>query len=243
MPGQPGWRRWLPDGVLSNVSYLPLAGAAQNRNPRCRPVLARWADLFAHFFGNRGGLPPSTPKSSPPTARPPSSSAPRREMPWPTLAASFRSGPLPARGKRCDLGLGRACNILVALGGIAHRLPVDAWLGWKASAGSSPPPGTAATPCPGQRIPRTRLSPDLVASVDALIGKPGYGTFTEAACSGHAGTFQRRDDWPEQACLIDWLQERGRVGKFPARRWHQARSPAPLNCWPFAEAAGSAPRG
>ncbi|MDR0441547.1 MAG: hypothetical protein LBI59_11325, partial [Candidatus Accumulibacter sp.] len=48
---------------------------------------------------------------------------------------------------------------------------------------------------------------DLVRSVDAVLTKPGYGTFTEAACNGAPVLYVRRDDWPEQDCLIEWLEE------------------------------------
>jgi hypothetical protein len=51
---------------------------------------------------------------------------------------------------------------------------------------------------------------DLLCSVNAVITKPGYGTFTEAACNGTPVIYQRREDWPEQDCLIDWLQANGR---------------------------------
>ena len=53
-------------------------------------------------------------------------------------------------------------------------------------------------------------SEDLVGAVDVVVTKPGYGTFTEAACNGTPVLYQRRKDWPEQDCLIAWLQEYGR---------------------------------
>ena len=43
---------------------------------------------------------------------------------------------------------------------------------------------------------------DLLCSVDAVITKPGYGTFTEAACNGTPVIYQRRKNWPEPDCLI-----------------------------------------
>ncbi len=39
---------------------------------------------------------------------------------------------------------------------------------------------------------------DLLASVDAVVTKPGYGTFVEAACSGIPILYLERDDWPER---------------------------------------------
>ena len=51
---------------------------------------------------------------------------------------------------------------------------------------------------------------DLVRSVDAILTKPGYGTFSEAACNGTPVLYVRRDNWPEQDYLIDWLQHNAR---------------------------------
>jgi UDP:flavonoid glycosyltransferase YjiC (YdhE family) len=50
---------------------------------------------------------------------------------------------------------------------------------------------------------------DLLASSDALICKPGYGSFVEAASSGVPVLFVSRADWPESPALIEWLQQHG----------------------------------
>jgi UDP-N-acetylglucosamine:LPS N-acetylglucosamine transferase len=59
---------------------------------------------------------------------------------------------------------------------------------------------------------------DLLCSADAVITKPGYGTFTEAACNGIPVLYQRRGDWPEQEPLIAWLQEKARCAEVSARQ-------------------------
>lgn len=48
--------------------------------------------------------------------------------------------------------------------------------------------------------------PDLLASSDLLVGKPGYGAFAEAARLGKPVVYMRRPDWPEELFLIEWLQ-------------------------------------
>ena len=81
---------------------------------------------------------------------------------------------------------------------------------------------------------------DLLRSVDAVITKPGYGTFTEAACNGTPVLYQRREDWPEQDCLIAWLEQNGRCGEIGeedlrcgtlgealARLWQSPHRPLP----------------
>lgn len=205
---------WLaalaPDGVLSNVSYLPLAGAAQAGIPAAALCSLNWADLFAHFFGNREWAAAIHAEILAAYRSAALFLRATPGMPMADLGNVVSVGPIAARGKRCDLGLGAGVrSILVALGGIAHRLPVDAWprlqgIRWLVPAAwNCRHPDALASESLGLDFP------DLVASVDALIGKPGYGTFTEAACNGTPVLFQRRDDWPEQACLIDWLQEQG----------------------------------
>lgn len=60
------------------------------------------------------------------------------------------------------------------------------------------------------------MFPDLLASSDVLICKPGYGAFTEAACLGKPVVYIRQPDWPEEVHLIDWLE--GQVPCTEARR-------------------------
>ena len=55
------------------------------------------------------------------------------------------------------------------------------------------------------------LFTDLLASVDTALTKPGYGTFSEAACNGTPVLYVRRENWPEQDCLLDWLQLNARA--------------------------------
>lgn len=48
---------------------------------------------------------------------------------------------------------------------------------------------------------------ETLASCDALISKPGYGTFAEAACNGIPVLSVERNDWPESRWLVDWLAD------------------------------------
>jgi small subunit ribosomal protein S21 len=58
--------------------------------------------------------------------------------------------------------------------------------------------------------PPSRVS-DLLASVDAVITKPGYGTFVEAACAGTPILYLERDDWPETPHFAAWLAQHARA--------------------------------
>jgi UDP-N-acetylglucosamine:LPS N-acetylglucosamine transferase len=50
---------------------------------------------------------------------------------------------------------------------------------------------------------------DVLASSDALLSKPGYGSFVEAASAGVPLLYVGRPDWPESPALIEWLQGHG----------------------------------
>ena len=75
---------------------------------------------------------------------------------------------------------------------------------------------------------------DVVCSVDALITKPGYGSFVEAACNGIPILYVRRGDWPEEHYLVRWLPaqasclelarrdlDRGELGEPLKSLWQQ----------------------
>ncbi|MFM8797976.1 MAG: hypothetical protein ACKODT_03380, partial [Fluviibacter sp.] len=55
---------------------------------------------------------------------------------------------------------------------------------------------------------------DLLGWCDAVICKPGYGTFVESALAGTPVLYVERDDWPEQRVLVAWLQENARCAKL-----------------------------
>ena len=52
---------------------------------------------------------------------------------------------------------------------------------------------------------------DVLASMDCLVTKPGYGAFTEAACNGVAVLYVERGDWPEEPYLCPWLEANTRA--------------------------------
>ncbi|HXE40809.1 MAG TPA: hypothetical protein VN639_20270 [Azonexus sp.] len=199
-----------PDLVLTNVSYLPLAGAAQAGIPALSLCSLNWADLFAHFFNHESWAPPIHQQM---LAAYRSALAFLRVTPGMAMDALGNVeavGPIATFGKKHDLGLGDAKAVLVAMGGIAHRLPVERWprvpgIRWLVTADwQCAHPDAIAFEDFGLSFT------DLLCSVDAVVTKPGYGTFTEAACNGTPVLFQRRADWPEQECLIDWLGRHAR---------------------------------
>lgn len=56
---------------------------------------------------------------------------------------------------------------------------------------------------------------DLVASVDVVVGKPGYGTVSETAVAGTPFVYVPRNNWPEESALVQWLQKHVPVQSIP----------------------------
>ena len=213
-------RRLAPDLVLTDVAYLPLAGAAKAGIPSLSMCSLNWADLFAHVFGHepwaraihdeilaayRGAecflrLTPA--------------------MSMPDLANTRSIAPVAALGRDCRGELAARLDaapheriVLIAFGGFDKNLNAAEWpltpgVRWLIPENW----GTAREDMAALEPPRMNFT-DLLRSVDAVLTKPGYGTFTEAACNGTAVLYVRRDDWPEQDCLIDWLEKHARCAE------------------------------
>jgi len=69
---------------------------------------------------------------------------------------------------------------------------------------------------------------EVLASCDALITKPGYGTFAEAACNGIPVLSVERRDWPESRWLLDWLADQVPVREISASDFAAGQIREPL---------------
>ena len=208
--------RFAPDFVLANVPYLTLAGAAMAAIPACAMCSLNWADIHRHFFRD---LPESD------SIQAQMLDAYRRASVFLQLEPGMPMANLPNRhaiGPVARLGANRRTEIdekldlprdtrliLIAPGGVDLPLPVESWpqvsnVHWLVPAWQVSCPGASAMEALG--MPFT----DILRSSDAVIGKPGYGLFTEAACNGIPLLYVRRPDWPEEPYLVSWLRQHGR---------------------------------
>ncbi|MDP2695582.1 MAG: hypothetical protein Q8O58_12060 [Gallionella sp.] len=199
------------DMVLSNVGYLPLAGAQRAGIPNAALCSLNWFDIYRHYCGddaiaaqvhtgyaNADAFLRATPG-----------------MAMEHLPNLVPVTPIAAVGsnRRDELNhhlkLSREEKlVLVSLGGIAGRLPIERWpridgVRWlvQQSWQVEHPDAVALESLP-------MSFSDLLASCDVLLCKPGYGSFAEAACSGTPVLYVSRADWPESPALIEWLQRR-----------------------------------
>lgn len=205
-----------PDLLLANVPYLPLAAADSLDIPSVAFCSLNWADIL------EGCSPDARVTALAATIRQhyrraacflrltpgmPMEGLPNRRVIGPVAQV----GTAQARQLRERLGLGPAQRLLlVAMGGVGVDLRPADW-GLPAHVHCLLP-GPDPDPAAGLHTwAETGLSvTDLIASVDAVLCKPGYGTFVEAACCATPLVYLERGDWPEEGCLTDWLQSHAR---------------------------------
>jgi hypothetical protein len=231
--------------VFSNVGYLPLAGAQRAGIPNAALCSLNWFDIYRHYCGD-------------------DAIAARIQECYAGADAFLRATPgmamaylpnLVEVAPIADVGderrdeLNRRLRlskdeklVLVSMGGITSRLPMEKWprmdgVRWLVQADWQVDHPDAIV------LETLPLSfSDLLASSDALLCKPGYGSFTEAACSATPVLYVARPDWPESPALVEWLQhsgvcrevsrlalERGDIATELANLWRgpNARNPQP----------------
>lgn len=197
-----------PDLVLANVPYVTLAAAARAGIPAVAFSSLNWADMVAHYLPDRAAIlaeirdsyakaalflrtNPAQPMSLPDV----------KDIGTVARAGANRRAEMAAR-----LGLEQGRRVgLIAYGGIDHRLPLQRWPAvegwfWLASQETIPRRNDMAH----WKAAGLGFS-DLSASVDLIVGKTGYGTFTEAGLTGTPVLYEARPDWPEAPALEHWL--------------------------------------
>jgi len=218
--------------VLSNVGYLPLAGAQLAGIPNAAMCSLNWADIYRHYCVNPPTNATQTDDQIIATqihASYASADAFLRATPgmeMNNLPNLIPVAPIAAVGlnRREELNQQLKLSpaeklVLISMGGIASRFPVESWpriegVRWlvQESWQVNHPDAIVLESCQTKNFcPGTRMSfSDLLASSDALICKPGYGSFVEATCSGVPVLYVNRPDWPESPALVEWLHHNNR---------------------------------
>lgn len=197
-----------PDVVLANVPYVTLAAAARAGIPAVALSSLEWADIYRHYLGDRpeAGAVWADMRDAYNSARAFLRVTPAMDMPC--LANVVDIGTVARKGhnRRGELAAMAPGRLgLVAFGGIDHDLPMEQWprlAGWTwASAQNCPAGRDDIIAWRSLGLPFS----DLAASVDVIVTKPGYGTFTEAGLSGVPVLYVARPDWPESPAMDRWL--------------------------------------
>lgn len=190
-----------PDVVLSCISHTTLAAARNLGIPGIGLGPFTWYEILAAYGDGSDGVDAVMAAMKDALGGAAAMIATTPFVPM-DLANLRPVGPvsLPARRRRRDLNAALGENggrrlALVAMGGIPDAVPVAQW-----------------RPVPGWRL----VTPDeigtlsvseAIASVDAVVTKPGYGTFVEAACGGTPVLYRARPGWPETSGMAAWLSD------------------------------------
>lgn len=206
-----------PDLLVCNVPYLPLAGAARAGIPAAAVCSLNWADIYRHYCHSapQAAVIHAQMIAAYASAAPFIRTTPA--MPMSDLDNAREVGPIAAIGRdrreeileRIDAGDGTRL-LLVAPGGIPTRWPVDDWprhsrlrylvqADWQVHHPDAVSLATLDMPFS-----------DVLASSDALLGKPGYGSIAECVCNGVPMLYLPRGDWPEEPYLLEWLHAHGK---------------------------------
>lgn len=205
-----------PDLLLANVPYLSLAAARKSGIPAAAMCCLNWADIYRHYAEDNADAREIHEQMLDAYNGAAMFLRVQPAMPMPDLGNSRSVGPIARVGLNQKallaekLSLGSMEKIILAgMGGIEFRLPMEQWPHFD---------GVRWLVARSWGIARDDISvfenlglafSDVLASCDAVLTKPGYGTFAEAACAGVPVLYVPRSDWPEEPCLVQWLQQNG----------------------------------
>ena len=224
-----------PDAVLANVPYGILAAAAKTGIPAAAMCSLNWADIYRHFCGTLPGAATIHQQMLDAYRSARVFLQPAPSMPMGDLDNRIAIGPIARLGNDRRGEIRRRLNladtarlIMVSLGGVPTRMDLNAWpllpnVHWIVPAAWDPQrPDTVAFEALAMDFV------DVLRSADALITKPGYGNFVEAACNGVPVLYAPRHDWPEEACLVEWLRRFGRCRAIDREQLQQGNFAAAL---------------
>lgn len=235
------------DMVFSNVGYLPLAGAQRAGIANVALCSLNWFDIYRHYCGedeiSARMLACYTQANAFLRATP--------GMAMPSLPNLVPLPPIADIGENRRDELNRRLHlskeerlVLVSLGGIVSRLPMERWphidgVRWlvQDSWQVQNPDAIVLESLPFHFS-------DLLASCDALLCKPGYGSFVEAACSAVPVLYASRADWPESPALVEWLQQHGECREVSRETLEEGRIAGALHAlWHSPQRARVLPNG
>lgn len=200
------------DYLLSSIAYLPLAAAKQLGLPSIAYCCLNWAEIFHHYYANQASANHIYEQMLDAYASANCFIRPEPAMPMAELNTQL-VGPIATQGKNRrtqllqSLGLPDSTKLVLAtMGGIKTNMNIDNW----------PEIKNLHYLVPDQHAhPREDISTvstaqisftDILCSVDVLFTKPGYGSFTEAACNRIRVLYVERQEWPEHTYLSRWLE-------------------------------------
>jgi len=234
---QPGFQsdikllqQYQPDLVLADIPWRILLAAAELKIPAVALCSLNWASIYAAYCdaGSEDRQIIQQMNSAYRSAA--VFLAPTPSITMPDLDNVTTIGPIARTGCRQQQRLLQHCAadpalrpVLVALGGIATRLPVENWprikdVVWIFTEALQ---SNRADMIDFNSLGMTFI--DVLASCDVVLTKPGYGTYAEAVCNGVPLLTIERPDWPETAFLNSWAEQHGHLGIMSAGQFHSGQ--------------------
>lgn len=209
-----GMRELKPDLLLANVPYLSLAAAKRAGVCAVGMCCLNWADIYRHYCQHDAASTRIHAQMLEAYLAADAFLKVQPAMPMPDFNHTQDISPIVRLGQSKREQINTHCNlvageklVLVAMGGMEFRLPVQSWPYMPGVHWIVPESWNAQRE---DMIAFESMSlhfTDVLTSCDALITKPGYGTFTEAAYAGVPLLYISRLDWPEEAYLVSWLKQ------------------------------------
>lgn len=209
-------RQLKPDLLLANIPYLSLAAARQAGVRAVGMCCLNWADIYQHYclddphFQSVHGQMLEAYRSAEYFLKI------EPAMAMPDLSNVLNIAPIARVGRalRCHIAANSSQIegeklVMIAMGGMEFRLPIENWphihgIRWIVPQAWNIRRDDVTT------FESLKLGfSDALASCDAVITKPGYGMFTEAAAACVPVMYLTRHDWPEEPFLVQWLQKNG----------------------------------
>ncbi len=203
-----------PDLVVSNISPVTLAAASQLGIPSISLCPFNWSQILQSYSQHpilTEQLIPMMDKAYQSVSL---ALKPTPHVPNSKQANEQEIGPIAQWGKQRKTDLWQALNLatttnigLIALGGLTVPIDLSRWPNhkdwfWLVDQAI---PASRTDMCHYTEPNMAFL--DLVFSVDLVITKPGYGTYTELAAARTKAITLMRPDWPETPYLNAYLAQ------------------------------------
>jgi hypothetical protein len=210
--------RHQPDVVLACSGYLAVEAAHGLGLPVLGLGPLNWLDIGHHVFSGDPAMEPVLADIAASYAKADGWILPTPSMPQKAMPRHIPVGVISRPGRRDRDGLARALGLdpgnpmaLVNFGGLPSGLDARHWArepgDWSLLA-------FAPSDSEGAILTDARRSGwgfrDILASVDAVVGKAGYGMVADCAAAGVPMLLVERPDWPEAPHLERWFQAVGR---------------------------------
>lgn len=241
-------RALKPDLLLANAPYLSLAAAHVAGVRAVGMCCLNWADIYLHYCASDTASSLIHAQMLEAYNSAACFLKVQPSMPMPDLSNARNINTIARTGckQRGHIAgklrmQGAEKLVLLSMGGMEFRLPVERWPHL---------PGVRWIIPEEWQVQRDDMASfealdlpfgDVLASCDAVLTKPGYGTFAEAACAGVPVLYVSRRDWPEQPYLVQWLVKHGvcievqrdvlhtgELGDTLKQLWAMPKPPAPL---------------